>query len=433
MALLLKNARCFDPEAGLCDQLQDILIRDGLIVEVGEPGSVTLPKGETVDLAGKLLLPGLIDIHVHLRDPGQEYKEDIASGGRAAAKGGFTAVLAMPNTIPTCDSGSRVAYVLEKAREATKTRVYVAGSLTRGLKGESLSEMGDMVAVGASAFTDDGRGVQDSGMMRRAMDYALTFGKPVLSHCQDEQLSSGGVINEGIASTRLGLTSWPDAAEEVQIARDIALSELTGCALHLQHLTTKGGLKLVSAAKAKGLKVTCEVTPHHLFLTEDAIGETYDTNLKMNPPLRTFTDAEALREALKTGTIDCIASDHAPHAAHEKNLEFELAPFGTTGLETSLALVITNLIEPGLISWLDLVRLMAHSPRKILGLDAVSLVSGSVADLTVIDPDLQWVVGEDGFESKSANSAFLGQRLKGRATDVFVGGYASLRDGLVVA
>ncbi|MDR1014109.1 MAG: dihydroorotase [Coriobacteriales bacterium] len=432
MALLLKNVRCVDPAVGL-DGERDVLVRDGVIVETGEPGSVVLVKGVERDLAGKVLVPGLVDMHVHLREPGQEYKEDIASGGAAAARGGFTAVLAMPNTAPVCDSGSTVSYVLEKAHEATRTRVHVAGALTQGLKGEALSEMGDMVQAGAVAFTDDGRGVQDGGMMRRAMEYALPFAKPVLSHCQMEDLVGPGVVNEGAASTRLGMAGWPVVGEEVQIARDIALCALTGCALHIQHITTAAGVALVKAAREQGLPVSCEVTPHHLFLCEDDLDEGYDTNLKMNPPLRPRTDVEALQEALVAGDIDCIATDHAPHAPHEKALEFEAAPFGTTGLETALALVLTELVATGRLGWGALVERMAHAPRRILGLGPVTLAAGSVADLTVIDPAATWEVTARSFESKAGNSAFLGRVLTGRASDVFVGGYASLEEGKVVA
>jgi dihydroorotase len=339
----------------------------------------------------------------------------------------------MPNTLPVCDSGSKVAFVVERARACARTRVYVAGSLSAGLEGTVLSEMGDMVRAGAVAFTDDGRGVRDGGMMRRAMEYALPFACPVLSHCQMEDLTGAGVVNEGAASTRLGLAGWPAAGEEVQIARDIALCELTGCALHIQHITTATGLALVRAAKHRGLPVTCEVTPHHLFLSEDDLDESYDTNLKMNPPLRTRADAEALKEALISGEIDCVACDHAPHASHEKALEFELAPFGTTGLETALALILSELVATGRLSWGDLVWRMAHAPRRILGLEPVTLEAGSVADLTVIDPEESWTVSADDFVSKAKNSAFIGRRLKGRATDVYVGGYASLENGRVVA
>ncbi|MCL2529697.1 MAG: dihydroorotase, partial [Coriobacteriia bacterium] len=347
MALLLKNLRCIDPSAGL-DEVTNIAIKDGKITKIGPNASID--KGETRDMSGKIALPGLIDMHVHLRDPGLEYKEDLASGGRAAAAGGFTAVLAMPNTSPTISDASLVAHVLEKAQRVTKTRVHVAGSLTRGLKGESLSEIGDMYSRGAVAFTDDGRGVQDNGILRLAMDYCKQFGVTILSHCQDETLAGKGVVNEGVVSTRLGLTGWPAVAEELPIARDIALAELTGCAVHIQHLSTARGVELVQAAKERGLPLTCEVAPHHLFCSEDDLDTNYNTSLKMNPPLRTREDNEALQAALIAGVIDCVATDHAPHAAHEKSLEFELAPFGTTGLETALSLVLHYLVRPGLLS-----------------------------------------------------------------------------------
>lgn len=429
MALLLEQVRCIDPSVGL-DEVMNIAIRDGVIVEVSPHANIA--KGERRNLAGRVALPGLMDMHVHLREPGQEYKEDVASGGQAAARGGFTAVCAMPNTLPVCDSGSDVAYVLDKAKRVSKTRIYVAGALTHGLKGERLAEIGDMHARGAVAFTDDGRGVQDSGMARLAMDYVKQFGVPVLTHCQAEDLAGVGVVNEGVVSTRLGLAGWPAAAEELQIARDIILSELTGCPVHIQHLSTARGAALVGAAKERGLRVTCEVTPHHLFLTEDALDTGYNTALKTNPPLRTDADREALQAALTEGVIDCIASDHAPHAAHEKALEFEMAPFGTTGLETSLGLVLTHLVAAGRLSYGQLVERMAHAPRRILGLEPVGLVAGSVADITIIDPEMAWTVGADGWQSKSANSAFVGEKLKGRATDVYVGGYASLQEGVAL-
>jgi dihydroorotase len=432
MALLLKNAHCVDPAIGLSD-LRDVLIRDGLIAQIGVPGAIQLIKGEEIDLAGQYLVPGLVDIHVHLRDPGQEYKEDIESGGRAAAKGGFTDILCMPNTKPTIDNATQVAYVLEKARNKSCTHVHVAGSMTVGLKGEALAEMGDMRDAGAGAFTDDGRGVQDSGIMRTAMEYAHTLGLPVLSHCQSEGLVGPGQVNEGVVSTRLGLAPWPAYGEEEQIARDIALSELTGCALHIQHITTAAGVELVRQAKQRGLSVTCEVTPHHLFLCEDDIDVSYNTSLKMNPPLRTAEDAAALRKALVEGVIDCVSTDHAPHAKHEKALEFEIAPFGTTGLETALGLVMTEMVASGQLGIDVLVQRMAHAPRKIIGLAQVNLVEGARADLTVIDSDYQWQVSEEGFESKSVNSAFIGRRLKGRASYVFVDGYASLENGKVVS
>lgn len=429
MALLLKNGRVVDPSVGL-DAVCDVVIRDGRIVEIGE--DLSIPKGITIECAEKIVVPGLVDVHAHLREPGYEYKEDVESGTRAAAHGGFTAVCAMPNTNPVCDKGSAVRFLVERAAERGCVRVHPIGALTVGLKGEALAEMGDMLAEGAVAFSDDGRGVQNSGMMRRVMDYARAFDATVIAHCEDEALVGKGVVNEGVVSTRLGMAGWPSAGEEVAVARDIALAELTGCRLHLAHVSTAGSVEQVRAAKARGVRVTCEATPHHLFLTEDALLADYDTAFKMNPPLRTEADRLALVEALVDGTVDCIATDHAPHAAHEKALEFELAPFGTTGLETALPLVITNLVARGLIDWADLVRLMSHGPRSALNLPPVSLEAGAIADITVIDPEARVDVAVGFFESKSANSAFLGTALLGKASEVLVQGQFALRNGKVV-
>ena len=429
MALMLRNARLVDPQVGL-DETADVLIRDGRIVEIGR--GLECPEGVERDLSGKVVVPGLVDVHVHFRDPGLEYKEDIVTGTRAAAHGGFTGVCTMPNTKPTTDTGAIVEYVRSKAEREGKCRVYPSGSCTQGLKGETLSEMGDMVAHGAVAFTDDGRGVQDSGMMRRVMDYAAQFGKVVMSHCQDESLVGDGQINEGARSTSLGLAGWPAEGEELQIQRDIALSRLTGCPLHIQHITTKRGLNLVRQAKAEGLSVTCEATPHHLFLNEDDIKATYDTNLKVNPPLRTREDNEVLVAGVVDGTVDVIVTDHAPHADFEKDREFELAPFGMTGIETVLGAVLTHLVRPGIITWERMVELMAVNPRKILGVEEVRLAPGYAADLTVIDPELEWTVVKEEFESKSDNCGFLGHTFTGRATDVYVGGRATMEEGTVV-
>lgn len=426
MALLLKNARVVDPQVGL-DEVCEVLIRDGRIVEVGR--GLAMPKGIERDLAGKVLVPGLVDLHVHLRDPGLEYKEDIGSGSRAAAHGGFTDICCMPNTSPVIDNGAMVEYILSQAQKSGRCRVHVSGACTKGERGEALAEMGDMAAHGAVAFTDDGRGVQDAGMMRRVMDYAVQFGKTVMSHCQDEGLVGKGQVNEGAVSTRLGLAGWPAAGEEIQIARDIELSALTGCPIHIQHLTTAHGIDIVRRGKQDGVAVTCEVTPHHMFLTDEAVDETYDTNLKVNPPLRTAADARALIDAVADGTVDAIVTDHAPHADYEKAREFEQAPFGMTGIETSVGLVVGNLVNPGIISWQRMVELMSVNPRRILGIEAVRIEPGSRADLTVIDPDLQWTVTADSFASKARNSGFLGWDLTGRATDVYVGGYATMEDG----
>ena len=428
MALLLKNAHVIDSQVGL-NETADILIRDGKIVEIGQ--GLSLEKGVERDLDGKIVVPGLVDMHVHLREPGFEQKEDIASGTRAAAHGGFTAVCAMPNTNPVVDNAVAVEYVKSIAAQVGKCRVHVSGSCSQGLKGETLSEMGDMAAHGAVAFTDDGRGIQAAGMMRRVMDYASQFGRVVMSHCQDEDLVGHGQINEGKVSTRLALEGWPAAGEELQIARDIEIAKLTGAKLHIQHISTAHGLELVRAGKAAGVQVTCEATPHHMFLTENDLDETYNTSLKVNPPLRTDEDAEAIRQGVIDGTVDAIVTDHAPHTPWEKAREFELAPFGMIGLETSLSLVLTELVNTGKMSVSRMVELMAIKPREILGLDQVQVKAGSVADLTVFDPSATWTVGEDGYESRAENSGFAGRTLTGRATDVFVGGKQTLADGCI--
>ena len=430
MALLLKNAHIVDPAVEL-DGVADVLIEDGKIAAVGE--GLAAEGAEVRDLSGKYLVPGLVDMHVHLREPGFEHKEDIESGTRAAAHGGFTGVCAMPNTDPVCDNGVAVGYVRVRAAEVGKCRVYPAGAMSKGLKGEILSEMGDMVAQGAVAFTDDGKGVQDAGMMRRVMDYGKMFGKVMMVHCQDDGLVGAGQVNEGVVSTRLGLLGWPAEGEEIEIARDIALCRLTGCPLHIQHITTARGLDMVRAAKEEGLPVTCEVTPHHLFLSEDALDGTYNTSLKVNPPLRTQADCDALIEGVADGSIDCIVTDHAPHADWEKAHEFEYAPFGMTGLETSLALVLTNLVGKGVIDYGKMVDVMSIAPREILGLEPVKIAEGSVADITVFDPTIEWTVDGEDFESKAHNSGFLGAALTGRATDVYAGGVATMIDGKVVA
>ena len=429
MALLLKNARLIDPQVSLNDVL-DVRIDGEKIAEVG--AHLPVRDDDVRDMSGKIIVPGLVDMHVHLRDPGQEYKEDIETGTRAAAHGGFTAVCCMPNTNPVIDTGSVVEYVAKRAADVGKCRVHVSGACTAGEKGEALSEMGDMVAHGAVAFTDDGRGVQSAGMMRLVMDYAKQFGKTVMSHCQDEELVAKGQINEGPVSTLLGLAGWPSTGEEVQIGRDIEISSLTGCPIHIQHLTTAHGIDLVRRGKMDGVNVTCEVTPHHMFLTDSCIDEHYDTNLKVNPPLRSEEDAQAVIAGVIDGTVDCIVTDHAPHAAHEKAREFELAPFGMTGLETSLGLVLTNLVLPGKITWERMVELMAVNPRRILGVEQVRLEVGSVADITVIDPEIEWEVSEEDFESRSANSGFIGAKLTGKATDVYVGGKPTMQDGRVL-
>lgn len=427
--LLIKGAHVVDPQVGL-DTVTDVLVEGARIARVG--ANIKAPEGaEVIDGAGKYLVPGLTDIHVHFRDPGFEYKETIETGSAAAVHGGFTDVATMPNTDPVTDTGAEIRYQIDRAHAAGLCHVRPIGAMTRGEKGESLAEIGDMVIEGAAAFSDDGHGVQSAGMMRTCMEYIAQFDRVALAHCEIESLSGHGVVNEGRASTRLGMFGWPALAEELEIYRDIELVRLTKCPLHICHISTRKGLDLVRAAKADGLPVTCEVTPHHLFLCEDDITDAYDTNLKMNPPLRTADDAAALREGLLDGSIDCVVTDHAPHAPHEKDCEWEISFFGIVGLETSLPLMLQNLVATGKMSWSRLVEVMAVNPRRLLRLDPVCVKAGSAADLTLIDPAKSVTVTPEWMQSRSKNSAWLGQTLTGVATDVFVSGKRTLADGVV--
>ena len=428
MAFLLRGAHVVDPQEGIDDVL-DVLIDGEKIACVGK--DLEAPAdAEVIDAAGKYLVPGL-DMHVHFRDPGFEYKETIATGSAAAVHGGFTDVATMPNTDPVTDTGAEIRYQIDRAHAAGLCHVRPIGAMTRGEKGESLAEIGDMVIEGAAAFSDDGHGVQSAGMMRTCMEYIAQFDRVALAHCEIESLSGHGVVNEGRASTRLGMFGWPALAEELEIYRDIELVRLTKCPLHICHISTRKGLDLVRAAKADGLPVTCEVTPHHLFLCEDDITDAYDTNLKMNPPLRTADDAAALREGLLDGSIDCVVTDHAPHAPHEKDCEWEISFFGIVGLETSLPLMLQNLVATGKMSWSRLVEVMAVNPRRLLRLDPVCVKAGSAADLTLIDPAKSVTVTPEWMQSRSKNSAWLGQTLTGVATDVWAGGRRVLTDGVV--
>lgn len=424
--LLIRGAHVVDPQVGL-DAVRDVVVEGERIAEVAE--SVQVPVGaEVIDGTGKYLVPGLVDIHVHFRDPGYEYKETIETGSAAAAVGGFTDVATMPNTDPVVDTGEGIHYQIAKGDACGLVHVRPIGACTKGEKGEQLAEIGDMAHEGACMFSDDGHGVQSAGMLRTVMDYVRQFDRVVACHCEVDSLSNHGQVNEGRASTRLGLAGWPAAGEEVEIGRDIDLCRLTGCALHICHISTARGAELVHAAKAEGLPVTAEVCPHHLFLDETALDETYDTNLKMNPPLRTPEDAAALREALVDGTIDCVVTDHAPHAPFEKEREFEAAPFGVVGLETSLPLVLTNLVATRKMSWSRLVEAMCVAPRRIARLEPVRVEEGSVADLTLVDPASAFDVTPELFAGKESNSAFLGAHLTGRATDTLVAGRHVLRD-----
>ncbi|MFZ5585022.1 MAG: dihydroorotase [Thermodesulfobacteriota bacterium] len=408
--LLLKGGRLLCPQSDL-DQEGDLLIEAGRIAAIGRdlPGQ----DAEVIDCAGKLVAPGLIDLHVHLRDPGQEYKEDIASGSAAAAAGGFTAVCCMPNTSPVNDSRAVTEYILERARAAGLCRVYPVGAITRGLKGEALSEMAELQEAGCVAVSDDGRPVADARLLRRAMEYAAGLGLPVICHSEDLALSAGGVMHEGPTSTRLGLTGIPAQAEVIAVERDLHLAALSGARAHIAHVSCAGSVEAVRRAKEAGLSVTCETAPHYLTLCDVDVGD-YDTHRKMNPPLRSAEDRAALRRGLAEGVIDAIATDHAPHSVLEKQVEFDIAMFGVTGLETSLAIAL-GLAREGALSLRQAIERLTCGPARCLGLPGGGLREGGPADVTVIDPDLAWTVEPERMLSKSRNTPFAGWRLTGRA------------------
>jgi dihydroorotase len=419
VTVLIRNGRVINPVTKL-DAVADVLVEGGTIQQVG-PGLRAPADVEVVDATGKVVCPGLIDIHVHLREPGYEYKETVATGTRAAAAGGFTAVCCMANTDPVNDSGSITEYILERARAEGRTHVYPIGAVTRGLKGQELSELAELAETGCVAFSDDGRSVLNAALYRRAMEYTLPFGTPVISHAEDHTLARGGVMNEGVVSTELGLPGAPAAAEDVMVARDIVLAELTGAHVHLAHVSTAGAVRLVREAKARGVRVTAEVTPHHLVLTEDAV-RTWDPNTKMNPPLRTKRDVEALLDALGDGTIDCIATDHAPHALSEKEGEYEQAAFGVVGLETAVAVLLDRLVRPGLLALGTLIARLSSDPARVLNLPGGSLAPGARADITILDLERELTVDPARFFSKSRNTPFAGWDLRGGPWMTIVGG-----------
>jgi dihydroorotase len=419
VSLVVTRGRVIDP-ANATDSVQDVLIADGKIERVG--ARLTVPAGaEVVDAAGKIVCPGFIDIHVHLREPGHEYKETVATGTRAAAAGGFTAVACMANTSPVNDNRSVTDYILAKARDDGAVRVYPIGAVTRGLRGEALAELAELAEAGCVAFSDDGQSVMNAGLYRRAMEYVLPFGVPVISHAEDTTFGHGWAMNEGVVSTEMGLPGAPATAEDVMVARDILLAELTGAHVHIAHLSTAGAVRLVRDGKARGVRVTAEVTPHHLLLTEEAV-RTFDPNTKMAPPLRTKRDTEALTEALADGTIDCIATDHAPHALAEKEGEFDHAAFGVVGLETAVAVLLDRLVRPGLLPLATLVSRLSRDPARLLGLPGGSLTPGAPADVTILDPEAQWTIDPARFRSKSRNTPFAGFTLTGGPWMTIVGG-----------
>lgn len=414
--ILLKNATVVNAD-GMAQS--DVLIDDGVIARV-EP-DIDAFDAQVIDCEGKLVFPGFIDMHCHFRDPGQTYKEDIFTGAAAAAAGGYTAVCCMPNTVPPLDNAALMTYVRERSRAAQGAEVYPIGCITRGQKGEELCEFGLMKAAGAVAVSDDGLPVANGSVMFNALKYAKTFGLTVISHSEDKSISGSGVVNAGENATAAGLRAIPSAAESAAIARDVLLAEEAGASIHIAHVSAAASVDIIRNAKARGVKVTCETCPHYFAATDDEI-LSYNTNAKINPPLRSQSDVDAIIAGIADGTIDVIATDHAPHHFDEKNREFDYAPFGTVGLETAFALAYTKLVLTDAIGLTDIARLMSYSPAKILGLDGGRIANGVRADITVIDPDAEFTVDVSAFKSKGKNSLFDGWRLKGRVVKVFVNG-----------
>ena len=447
-SLLLTGGRVLDP-ANRFDAQADVLIADGKVSAVGPHLAASAPAGtNTLDVTGKVVCPGLIDIHVHLRDPGQTAKESIASGTRAAARGGFTSVICMPNTSPAIDTAGTVALIHEKAARDGVVNVFVTGTITKGLEGEELAPIGSLKQAGVVAITDDGRCVQNNEMMRRALEYARMFDLPVLDHCQDYSLVTDGVMHEGYWNIALGLRGWPAAGEELMVARNILLAEMTGARVHCQHITTAGSVELLRAAKKRQVPITAEACPHHFTLTDAAVAGSesfwkedgrkvfgydqadaalpswprYDTNFKMNPPLRSAKDREAILAGLVDGTLDVLASDHAPHCDYEKEVEFDYAPFGIVGLETELALALMQLVHSGRLGLGDMIAKFTTIPAQLLRLPKGTLTPGADGDVTVLDPDLEWTWSVDQRASQSKNSPFAGWKLRGKAMATIVAG-----------
>ncbi len=417
--LMLRGGRVVDPSQGV-DEVADVLLVEGGVKAVGT-GLGVPDDARVVECAGCVVMPGLIDVHVHLREPGGEHKETIFTGAHAAARGGFTAVCAMPNTDPCVDDPASVGFVLAAGQRAGAARVYPLGCISVGQRGERLTEVGEMVEAGAVAITDDGRPIMDSGLMRLALEYARIFDIPVADHPEDLGLSRHGVMNEGLVATRLGLRGKPNASEDAHILRDLLVAELTGGHIHIQHVSTRMGVDVIRRAKERGVRVTAEATPHHLLLTDEAV-EGYRTDAKMNPPLRGAEDVEAVRAGLRDGTLDVLATDHAPHHYDEKEQAFDDAPNGIVGLETSLGLVHTHLVREGLIDLPTMVERMSVAPARAFGLPGGTLRAGSVSDVTVMNPETRWTVEAERFRSKGRNTPFEGWDLVGRAVLTVVGG-----------
>ncbi len=429
MRILIKNGHVLDPKNSI-DSVLDLYIEDGEIVQM-EPG-IDINGGdiEEIDASGLIVAPGLVDMHCHLREPGFEYKEDIETGTRSAAMGGFTSIACMPNTNPVVDNRAIVEYIINRAKEAGVVNVYPIGAATKGLQGKELSEIGELKFAGVVAVSDDGRPVENAALMRSVMQYAAMFDTPVISHCEELSLSDGGAMNEGTVATRLGLRGISRASEEVMVSRDAILAQAYQLPVHIAHVSTRGSVEIVRHAKSMGVPITCETCPHYFTLTEDAVAG-FDTNAKMNPPLRTADDVAAVIEGLADGTIDAIATDHAPHHIDEKNVEFDLAANGIVGFETALGLGITYLVKPGYLNLSQLIEKMSGNPAEILGLNKGQLKTGKPADIVIFDPDKQWAVDPAGFQSKSKNSPFGGFTLHGKVEYTIVSGNIVVRQGML--
>lgn len=415
--LSIINGRVIDPSQQL-DRVCNIRILDGKIVALeASPGD----GDEIYDASGKIVSPGLVDIHVHLREPGKEEDETIATGTLAAIHGGFTSVACCPNTVPPIDSQATVEFIRQQAERSGNCNVFVICCISKNREGKELAELGQLFEAGAVACSDDGSPVEDAELTRRAFEYCLMFGKPLLSHSEVTSLTKGGVMHEGMVSMLLGLRGMPVAAEDVMVAQDITLAEITGGRLHVMHVSTEGSVGLIRRAKKRGIRVTAEVTPHHLTLTDESL-RSFDSSFKMSPPLRSREHVEACIEGLRDGTIDVIASDHAPHAAEKKMRELDQAPFGIIGLETTLPIVVTKLIKPGILDWSTAIAKLSTNPAGVIGVPKGTLQLGADADITIIDPDLQWTVRAEELHSKSKNSPYIGWNMTGKAVAVFVGG-----------